>query len=993
MSYNLSVNGQNYPLPSQSERNWSAQVNAFFAALAGTTLQKIGGSFTLSNEVDFGSTYGAMLSYIKSRPSNPVANPIATAGYLRLTGTDQINWKDRTGIANVIMALASSNRLQIGVPTSFDALASTDVFTTYGEIPSVGDVIQITSYTGTGPVLGTYYYVFNVVGDTFQLYTTPGGPTVLDVLTSGSGTMLIRDEVLTSGSTDTLRNKKVRDFSYDFENCTIVSDTINTTSGKVFQRVTSASPTPTLSQINLPAAGKHYFFLNATGADLSVIHNNGLATRAIYTPGGTTYKWKSNSIVCFLYDSTLTAWVMVGSDSSSGTGSGELNVVTNSIAYGDTLGWTGATRVATGSPLDPVITTAFSVSNTATAETNTSGAYFSITNMPTSLRSKRLKVEFWYSTPANDTYRVSVYQGSTRLTLIQTDVSGATTLPANTVGKFYAEFDTTTAAAYSVNVTRTAGTTGACLFTNVIVGPGTTGNAAIFSGWKNDLTFPVPTNLGTGTATNTAWYMQLANTMLAKIRCVKDGSGGSGTGVITFSMPSGLTIDQSKLPNGILLGNAALTGTNYGSRTEVIPLSSTTFSVGKVGAGNRLQGVDFTANGEINLELVIPIVEWGSGTVSILNQNTSSPLKAGIIQAFAGSTTPAGWLDCDGSTYSQTLYPQLYAAIGSTWATCVNATTGSAYSAPAGGQFRVPDLRNSFLRGSSAAANPAGVTTTLAGFQADNTARNGLTVTNNAVTTGTESATHTHTDSGHLHGGVVNPGPSGGSTALGGTAAPAGNTNLGYANLGTQSANHTHSVTSNVVLNAGDAETRPDNVGVKFIIKAWDDSFNLAGFAMADTAGNSGLVAAGKMPGQVTGAAIASTYVGETISASVLSAANNNTAATTLTNDLTLTAGIWRIVYFDTSYRSSTPASGQNAQATARIQNITDSATVAQASNYQYITNVASDFEGMFCGSFHIQAVVNITSTKVYRGQGVLTAAQGAVTTRGAGAFFAVRIS
>jgi hypothetical protein len=164
-------------------------------------------------------------------------------------------------------------------------------------------------------------------------------------------------------------------------------------------------------------------------------------------------------------------------------------------------------------------------------------------------------------------------------------------------------------------------------------------------------------------------------------------------------------------------------------------------------------------------------------------------------------------------------------------------------------------------------------------------------------------------------------------------------------------------------------------------------------FANAGTDGSAGLYKAGQAPGIITAASIASGYIGEVITASVLGAANNSTSATTLTNDLTLTAGIWRIVYFDTSYRSSTPASGQNSLATARIQNITDSSTVAQAASYQYITNVTSDYEGMYTGSFHIQAVVNISSTKVYRGQGILSANQGAVTTRGSGSFFAVRIA
>ena len=50
----------------------------------------------------------------------------------------------------------------------------------------------------------------------------------------------------------------------------------------------------------------------------------------------------------------------------------------------------------------------------------------------------------------------------------------------------------------------------------------------------------------------------------------------------------------------------------------------------------------------------------------------------GSVTAFAGSTQPAGWLTCDGRTFSASQYPQLQQMLGST---------------------RVPDLRGQFIRG------------------------------------------------------------------------------------------------------------------------------------------------------------------------------------------------------------------------------------------------------------------------------------------------------
>lgn len=80
-----------------------------------------------------------------------------------------------------------------------------------------------------------------------------------------------------------------------------------------------------------------------------------------------------------------------------------------------------------------------------------------------------------------------------------------------------------------------------------------------------------------------------------------------------------------------------------------------------------------------------------------ISGNGTAP--AGQITAFAMATPPTGWLLCDGSAVSRTTYADLFSAISTTWDTCTNTLTGSANSAPAGTEFRIPDLRGVFLRG------------------------------------------------------------------------------------------------------------------------------------------------------------------------------------------------------------------------------------------------------------------------------------------------------
>ena len=61
------------------------------------------------------------------------------------------------------------------------------------------------------------------------------------------------------------------------------------------------------------------------------------------------------------------------------------------------------------------------------------------------------------------------------------------------------------------------------------------------------------------------------------------------------------------------------------------------------------------------------------------------PVMAGIVQMYAGSTAPSGWLMCDGSAVSRTTYSALFAVIGTTYGTGDGSTT-----------FNLPDFRNNF---------------------------------------------------------------------------------------------------------------------------------------------------------------------------------------------------------------------------------------------------------------------------------------------------------
>lgn len=249
-------------------------------------------------------------------------------------------------------------------------------------------------------------------------------------------------------------------------------------------------------------------------------------------------------------------------------------------------------------------------------------------------------------------------------------------------------------------------------------------------------------------------------------------------------------------------------------------------------------------------------------------------MPSGTIVSFAGATAPTGFKICDGSELVRVDYPNLFNAIGTTWDTCRNQLTGLNYAAPTADKFRIPDLRGTFQRGVGQSSGYPAVT--LGATQDDATNKNGLTLAGSAPsltgTTSFASTTHRH-DITHFHQWAATAGANGDSiqtrtqNSTGWTrnsgyydgvsgAVPAdnvfigGNSNYGGGSFSGQGqgennksrrfyttgalSDFTTSVTNSgqpnetasvgianglFTINDGDAETRPVNVGVNFIIK------------------------------------------------------------------------------------------------------------------------------------------------------------------------------
>jgi hypothetical protein len=629
--------------------------------------------------------------------------------------------------------------------------------------------------------------------------------------------------------------------------------------------------------------------------------------------------------------------------SGSGTGTGSLNIVTNPSAENDTTGWTAATnytvaRDTSNSPLQGVVSTCLAMSTTtASTESSTSGVRATSLTMPAALRGGKVQANLWVTVPATSAgvWRLSVYNASgTRMTLDR-DSSSVFTLPGGYTGQLPFTFDADSSATYTISFTQTTRSSANTLYATLIsIGNGNVSQT--FPGGEIALTSSV---IG---ATNSSAY---TNTTITNCVGQRVGSWLVVTGKLSFT---GLPATGT----GALVVRLSGTGLNIDStKSQNWSGGGVFYDASASGAIYNLSPVPYMTSTNIDIQFT---VSGDTASTTALNPASAPVAFAnGDLLTFDIRIPIAEWA---GSVNTAPVPAEEFAATSGTW----DAASSTTVYGPAGQ-----------LIGGTLTAGRTKTITWQYPIQADDEI---------VVEGSRDQVTWAPMNGFNSSGGVVVPGINPTATDFSGVAV--------HSTSSTQTI-----VTFGRYLQCSDAAVATN----------WPSSGNYwrvrktkkaaLPFANAGTDGSAGLYKAGQAPGLKTGATIASEYVGETISATVLSAANNSTSATTLTNDLTLTAGVWRIVYFDTSYRSATPTSGTNAQATARIQNITDSTTIAQANSYQYITNVASDYEGMYNGSYHMQAIVNITSTKVYRGQGVLSSATGAVTTRGSGAFFAVRIA
>lgn len=120
MATNVSYNGTTYSVPAEGDDGWGSSLSSYLIALATGSLTKAGGSFSLTADANFGTSFGLKAQYIKSQATNP-----SSAGVIRLGNNESVGFRNAANSADLLLKANASDVLEFnGVAVLMPGLAN-----------------------------------------------------------------------------------------------------------------------------------------------------------------------------------------------------------------------------------------------------------------------------------------------------------------------------------------------------------------------------------------------------------------------------------------------------------------------------------------------------------------------------------------------------------------------------------------------------------------------------------------------------------------------------------------------------------------------------------------------------------------------------------------------------------------------------------------------------------------------------------------------------
>lgn len=144
MSVNLIINGSTFAYPQTGDTDWGNQATQWAQAVTAGLLPKLGGTFLITGNVDFGNVAGLSATYFAS--NNNIT--VAPAGFLRMANADKLEWISTNATDTYGLTVDSTNLLRFYVNTTPFKVAFTDLKQSFTKAQAVTS-IDVASSSGT----------------------------------------------------------------------------------------------------------------------------------------------------------------------------------------------------------------------------------------------------------------------------------------------------------------------------------------------------------------------------------------------------------------------------------------------------------------------------------------------------------------------------------------------------------------------------------------------------------------------------------------------------------------------------------------------------------------------------------------------------------------------------------------------------------------------------------------------------------------------------
>lgn len=685
MATNVVFNGVSYSVPAEADDGWGPDLSAYLISIASNSFQKTGGSFTLTAEADFGATYGLKSPYYTSKGTNP-----ASSGAVRLANAEGIYWRNAANNANLGLVVNSSNVLQFNgvtllasgliVNADIDAAAAI----AYSKLNLAGSIVNADISNSAA-----------IAYSKLNLSTS-----IVNADISASAAIAYSKLNLTG---------LIVDADIGASAAIALSKLAAVTASRAL--VSDASGFVSASSVTATELG----YLSGVTSAVQTQLDGKIAKSLLTTSGDLIYASGSSTPARLAVGSSGQVLKVVGGAPTWATFSGGINYLSaNPDAESDTSGYSTYADSAGSSPVDgtggsPNITWTRTTSSPLrgsgsflftkdAANRQGEGASYDFT-IDAADKAKVLKIEFDYIvasgtfTAGNLADRTS--SGDSDLTVWVYDVTNSTLIQPSTY-RLYSNSSTTPDkfSAYFQSASNSTsyrlifhnGTTStsafAVKFDNFNVGPST----YVYGTPVTDWLAYTPTGSWVTNATYSGFWRRVGDQIQVRAKVVTSGAPTAAS--LTFSLPSGLTFDTSKLvgtsqdTQNLGIGQILDTGTaNYlvgnvgyaSSSTVGVYVIGTAATYGGGSAVNATTPFTFGSTDQVSVEFSGPITGWSSS----VQMSDSADTRVVAVRVTNSTTSTVG------TTPTKIPYANVTYDTHGAW------NTAGTFTAPVSGYYRV----------------------------------------------------------------------------------------------------------------------------------------------------------------------------------------------------------------------------------------------------------------------------------------------------------------